>query len=334
MFFRNKEEYEEYLEQNGISENDSNIGENYFKWTDDGYILLDTKQCKPSSIDVDQYYFCKGWILLADKSTMALLKNPYGDIRRDITREEYNLSLYNNILVPQIATQLENRGAQYYLTKIKKGKTVDKRTYILTLDFKHKNETLIHGEEILDDMEEGLAELNIDKLIDITCKYFEKNNCSKHDIEIFRQDFIKQSFFNRFIKHEDEHNKNWAILMNEKNNRVRLAPSYDIDCSCELNKKGKISRKTNDGSLVSLQSFLEQYKDEEWFKKYIGDVIEKFDLEKAFKDAEKETFTRIPDECKNSYRNFFGHRFFELKQAYKTIFMDKTKEEGTIEVER
>ena len=329
MFFKNEEEYNEYLIKNGISEIEDNGSINYFDWDNEGHVLIDIKKCKESCIDVDNYYFCKGWIMLPDKKTMGLLKNPYGDIQRDVTKDQYDVSLYNNLLIPQIAIQAQNRTAKYYLAKLKKNNKIDKRTYIFTLDFKHQDEEIIHGEEILENMQENINELDIQKLIEITKKYLQKNGHNNQDIEDFEQDFIKQSFLFRFIKHEDQHNKNWAILHNEKNGRIRIAPVYDIDCSCDLNKKNKKMRKTKDGSLVSIESFINQYKTEEWFREYIEKFIEKFDIKKAIHDMKEETSVEMSEKVQTHYMNFFGQRFMELKQAYQKIYSEKDLQENS-----
>ena len=326
MFFKNEKEYKEYLRRNGILDIDDNSEINYFNWDTEGHMLIDIKKCNESYIDVNDFYFCKGWIMLPDKKTMGLLKNPYGDIQRDVTKEEYDLSLYNNLLIPQIAIQTENRTAQYYLAKLKNNNKIDKRIYIFTLDFKHKNEQLIHGEDIIEAMGEDSKELDIQKLIETAKKYLQEKGYSNQDIEDIEKDFIKQSFLFRFIKHEDQHNRNWAILENEKTNRVRIAPVYDIDCSCDLNKRNKKMRKTDDGSLVSIESFIEQYKDKEWFKDYIEKVIENFDVREAINDMRKETNIDLPEKLKEHYMNFFGQRFIELKQAYQKVYIEKTSD--------
>ena len=326
MFFKNEKEYKEYLKRNGILDIDSNSEVNYFNWDSEGHMLVDIKKCKESYIDVNDFYFCKGWIMLPDKKTMGLLKNPYGDIQRDITKEQYDISLYNNLLIPQIAIQTENRTAQYYLAKLKNNNKIDKRVYIFTLDFKHKDEELIHGEDIIEAMGEDTKELDIEKLIEITKNYLQKNGYSSQDIEDIEKDFIKQSFLFRFVKHEDQHNKNWAILNNKRNGRVRIAPVYDIDCSCDLNRNNKIMRKTTDGSLVSMDSFIEQYKDKKWFKEYLDKVIENFNIRQAINEMKEETNVVLPETTKEHYMNFFGQRFMELKQAYQKIYKDRTSE--------
>ena len=94
--FKDKENYKEYLEKQKVEI--SYLDEsNYFQHSENGEIILKKQDCNISSIDVERYTNCINWILLKDKKTMALLKRPFGDIYRQLTKEQYNIALYNNI---------------------------------------------------------------------------------------------------------------------------------------------------------------------------------------------------------------------------------------------
>lgn len=326
MFFKDKEEYENYLKKNGIYESYDEIGR-YFNWTNNGEIIL--KECKRerSALDINRYTNCESWYILKDNETMALVKHPFGDIRRDLNINDYYTTIYNNILLPQIAHQFQNDSAIYYIATEKEYKTQSYyKKYILTVDFKRKHEKMKHGEEILEEVHNDICELNVDKLINAIEKYLNKYNFSKLDIERVRQDFIKQSFFNRFIKQCDENNHNWGILVNTHTHSVRMSPLYDMECSCEINVPTRHCRKTNDGSMNSLEHFMNQYKNEEWFGLYMKQILDNFNLEEAFEKSKQETKTDIPEEYKERYRNFFGVRFYEFKNAYEKVYKRKDKE--------
>lgn len=175
------------------------------------------------------------------------------------------------------------------------------------------------------------GELNIDKLLGSLEEYLRKYEYSNQDIEGAKIDFIKQSFFNRIIKQYDENNHNWGILVNKKTHSVRMAPLYDMECSCEINKRSKKMRKTKDGSTTNLEQFIRQFKNESWFKWYIEEIIENFDLEKAFKQSEIETNTKIPEKYKQKYKDFFALRFHELKQAYENVYASKGENDINID---
>lgn len=116
MFFLDKAEYEKYLQKNEIEEYIPGQ-ENYFNWTEDGYIRLERNKFLKSNKDVSQYTNCMGWRLLSDGKTMVLIKRPFGDIYRNLSLENYYKSLYNNILLPQVAKQFQILSAIYYLAK-------------------------------------------------------------------------------------------------------------------------------------------------------------------------------------------------------------------------
>ena len=305
MFFKDKEEYEEYLDKNQVNSNKGT--EKYFKWSADGEILIEDSILRKSTINIEDYTNCLGWNILKDNETMVLLKRPFGDIYRELSIDDYYIAIYNNILLPQIARQLGNESAKYYIAKDKdrpNGKN------IVTIDFKRKDEELVHGEDILEDMGENICELNIRKLSYTIEDYLIEHGFYNQDTENIKKEFIKQSFFNKFIKQFDENNHNWGILVNHKSNSARIAPLYDLDCSCDIGKRSKHMRTTDNGSFNSIEQFMRQYKNEEWFEIYIKEVISNFNIEKAFKESEKETNTKIPGKYKQRYSDFFALRFY------------------------
>jgi len=275
MYFKNEEEYKNYLKENEIESKEHAIekfSNNFFNWTEEGEILLDRQAYQKSFKNIEEYSSCVGWILLNDGKTMALLKHPFGDIYRDLSLDDYYIALYNNILMPQIAKQLQNEAASYYLAKKDKN---DKRKYVLTLDFKEKNQELVEGNTIFERSGYPKDIIRIDKILEILEDYLIEKGFYATDIERVKKDFVKQSFFNKFIKQLDEHNGNWSILENNKDHLVKMAPAYDLDCSVDIAKKRKIQRVCQDGGF-SLASFIKNFGKEAWFKQYIRRSNRKF----------------------------------------------------------
>lgn len=311
--FKNAEAYKEYLNRRKIDKID--IGEeNYFKVSDDGEVIIKKGDYIESSIYVENYANCIKWILLKDKKTMALLKHPFGDVYRNLTTEQYYISLYNNILLPQIAEKLQNECAKYYIAKGNNAR--DNRRYLLTIDFKEGNEEIIHGEDLLEDVGGDINELNINNIIECIEKYLVKIGGKNQEIETIKKEFIKQSLFNRFVKQSDENNHNWGILINTQNNRVRIAPIYDLDCCCDVGTTKKHIRTTQDDSKYSMSSFINDFGKHEWFITYIKEILEDFDLNKAIKESKETTGIEIPQNIQEKYKTFFGERYYELKSAY------------------
>lgn len=329
MYFKDKAEYEKFLNKNEIEDVEGNLvvhNNNFFQWSNEGDILLEYSKCRKSGKSIEDYSSCIGWILLNDGKTMALLKNSFGDTYRDLPLEDYYIALYNNVLMPQIARQLKNESADYYFVKRPKNNLKN----ILTIDFKDKDEELISGNDILTENSNSIDILDIDKLLENLEDYLIEKGFSSQDIERVRIDFIKQSFFNKFIQQLDEHNGNWGILENDKNHSVRMSPIYDLDCSCGIAKKRKKQRLCKNGS-TSMESFIKEFGTEEWFNQYIQEIIQDFSIQKALEEVKENTNVEIPKVYWEKYTDFFNHRIREVKEAYYAINNER-EEKNELEI--
>lgn len=330
--FKDIETYKAYLDKQEV--NILNIDEhNYFQHSKNGEVIIKNRDYNISAINVGNYTNCINWILLKDNRTMALLKRPFGDIYRDLSKEQYDIALYNNILLPQIAKQFQNESAIYYI--VEGNKLSNKMKHLLTIDFKKENEELIHGEEILEKAGGDINELNIQNIIASIEKYLSNSGIKNQDISTIKREFIKQSLYNKFVKQSDENNHNWGILINREDNRARIAPIYDLDCCCDIGTLNKHFRTTQDGNKCSLSSLVKDFGKSKWFDRYLKEILEDFDLNKAIKDAKNITKIDIPEKIQNHYKNFFGERYYELKNAYQEYIQTQQnmqeKEEKNIE---
>lgn len=318
--FKDIETYKAYLDKRGMKE--SNIDEyNYFQHSKNGEVIIKNQDYNISTINVEDYTNCINWILLKDNKTMALLKRPFGDIYRDLNKEQYYISMYNNILLPQIAKQFQNESAIYYI--VEGNKISNNMKHILTIDFKNENEELIHGEDILEQAGGDINELNIQNIVSHIETYLLNSGIKNQDISTIKREFIKQSLYNKFVKQSDENNHNWGVLINREDNRARIAPIYDLDCCCDVGTLGKHYRTTQDGSRCSMSSFIKDFGEYKWFNTYIKEIVEDFDLNKAIQDAKNTTKIDIPENTQNYYRNFFGERYYELKNAYQKYLQEQ-----------
>lgn len=318
--FKDRETYKTYLEKQEISE--ANLDEyNYFQHAKNGELIIKSKEYNISGINVEDYTNCINWILLKDNRTMALLKRPFGDVYRNLQKGQYYISLYNNILLPQIAKQFQEESAIYYI--VQGNELSNKMKHLLTIDFKKHNEELIHGEEILEQAGGDINELNIQNIVASIEKYLTNAKMKNQDITAIKKEFIKQSFFNKFVKQSDENNHNWGILINKEDNRARIAPIFDLDCCCEVGTLKKHFRTTRDGSTCSMSSFIQDFGKYEWFNTYIQEILEDFDINKAIKNSKNATGVDIPENIQNHYKNFFGEKYYELKSAYQEYISNK-----------
>lgn len=323
--FKDKETYRAYLDRQEISKLNIDAEDNYFQHSKNGEIIIKNKDYNISGIDIENYTNCIKWILLKDNRTMALLKRPFGDVYRNFDKEQYDVTLYNNILLPQIAKQLQNESAMYYI--VQGNELSNNMRHLLTIDFKNENEELIHGEEILEQAGGDINELNIQNIMNYIEKYLSNLGIKNQDISTIKKEFIKQSFFNKFVKQADENNHNWGILINSTDNRARIAPIYDLDCCCDIGTLRKHFRTTQDGNKCSISSFIQDFGKYEWFSTYIQEVLEDFDINKAVKYAKNTTKIDIPENIQNYYKNYFGEKYYELKSAYQEYIKEQTNKQ-------
>ena len=188
--FEDIEAYKTYLDKQEVkvSRLDEN---NYFQHSKNGEIIINDRDYNISAINMEEYTNCINWILLKDNRTMALLKYTFGDIYRNLSREQYDIALYNNVLLPQIAKQFQNESAIYYI--VEGNKLSNNMKHLLTIDFKKRNEELIHGEEILEQAGGDINELNIKNIIALIEKYLSNLGVKNQDIITIKREFIKQS---------------------------------------------------------------------------------------------------------------------------------------------
>lgn len=315
--FKDIEEKKEYLQNNRVIIDINDLPKDYFEWDEEGNILLDSSKCVKSDIDIDNYTCCIGWIMLQD-SKMALLKNFFGDIVRNMSTKDYKTAKYNNILIPELARQFQNEATEYYFTKRAKSKTsID---FLMSLDFRNKErgEELIQGDDIL----ENVKEMSIENILTQLEEYLITQGTFSEDIEKVKTKFIKQSIFNKFVKQVDENNGNWGIIR-DKFNRFDLTPIYDVDCACDIKYMAPKKIRTVGEGKTDLKSLIEEFKHLPWMKCYLEEVLSNYNLETAFESSKTNTKVTIPNDVRINYIAFFNERFLELKNVYKQIYNEK-----------
>lgn len=287
-------------------------GGNDFTLNNKGVINLSEFPHMISTQYMREYNFSFYWIILPNL-TSALLKNiPSYQGFGKFNLSEENMIYSNDIikdnefhllLVPEIAKQLDLECAEYFLAK-----TSNSSGFTLSPNFLKEDERLLSGDFIIG---------NDTKVISIILKSIENNPILKtlpsDVINKLKLDFIKQSFFNKFIGSLDETNGNWGIITSETS--ARIAPLFDIDFSCDIYSINSYNRVSDDNS-SSILSFLGQYINYPGFKTFLDNFINTFDIEKAFNSVKIKHDIEINNEAKNHFRNFFNSKLNEIKYAY------------------
>ncbi len=299
-------------------------------------IILTNGKYNKKDVDVGEYMSVHSWIELKDSNKGCLIKNfPFNIDFRNFTKyngtQGINISKYNNILVPYIGTEIFNvETAKYFFAKFAKGKQKiavnPYLEYIITLDEKSNGEEVWEGINILFETKKQDT-LVFSERLQALKKFLELRHIATHCIDYMLNEFIRQEIFKKSVSYNDDHNVNWSIGVKGKN--VRVFPAYDFDfCSGITN--GNDKETLSDNGNKDLKSFIKQYQNLPWMKKYIEEVIGNFDIESVIKIAQDETKFMIPEETKKYYTEFYSQRKKEMEAIYRDVLQTKGDEEVCI----
>lgn len=234
------------------------------------------------------------------------------------TNELEDLQWYNNILIPAILAQFEIEHAEYFLG-IEKGKR-----YIISPSFLKPNETLILGDEILD--EEFLLSGEsccINERLNKIGDYLKQKGENDEFIKKQQLEHLKQVFAEKFIEMIDFHEGNWGIIESTQKKQCGMAPFMDYDNSCE-----KIEN-DNDNYVAdrksSLKDFIEYYREFPGFYEFVKKAYNNFNLRQAFQDSYNRTHCKIGLKYIYYYNDYFNQRMIELKNAIENDFRNQGK---------
>ena len=237
-------------------------------------------------------YFAQNWIQVFE-GDKYLLKTLITDESKNTSKEydpdkEYQLCELNAVLMPHILKQLGIPSAAYFLA------TYNGKNIIMSPSFLTEDEELVEGDKILDK-----------KYTESTDVYMIMKKLKHTFNKQLRDQFLIQTFANKFINQTDERNRNWGVITNKKTKETRLAPMFDFDF-CGPSDNNFARRFIYDLFTCNLNQFIEEFYYLDSVKEFLGNVINNFDLEAAFKECEEESFVSIPENDKNIYRRLFA----------------------------
>ena len=290
-----------------------------FKYNRDekGNILLKESEITRTGIETLRCLLAKEWIILPD-GTMALIKKNNRARFEKFSAKEKKISYYNNFFLPELCSRFEVPSAKYYPVKItdEDGNVIEEN--ILTPIFLDKGEELIHATDILGFITNPQKEFFVKDIFEKMRIFLKTRKFPEEEIDDFEDDFIRQTIFNRFIKHVDERSENWGIIVNGRH--VRLAPNYGMTFSCGLTKKERYTRGVNDLGENNLALVFQTYKRKKWMKEYLERVISRIDIDDCCKKVEEKTGVHISPSVRKYYNTYFADRFSEFKGAYYKLF--------------
>lgn len=292
-------------------------------FNDDGRIDLDKMKFEKSMIEVNNSSKAYGWIIFPDLST-GMLKRSVEVIDRN--QEDGERARYATLVSMIVARKLGIESANYYLTTNKiDDKTENRLGYIYTPNFLKKNDEFISGLSMIFDYElrkelGGICDWSDMECIEKTLEtYLINRKFSKEEIEIVRQNFIKQCVISKVLGNKDETARNWGIIVsnnkeNEKIKRnVEIAPMYDLE-SCLQDKYINDEREVNGSQKLS--DFIKHYSNEGWFNEWINDYVLNLNMEDMYEEVLKASKIKIPVNYKKEFSNYINNNINEIKETY------------------
>ena len=302
-------------------------------------IVLTQGQYDLVNDDIGQYASAHAWIELKKANVQCLVKNldynsvmgAYDEFIKINGKEGLKICKYNNVIIPYIGTEIFGVDTvEYYFTKFSSGKqkilTNPNLEYLVTLDEKSNGEEIWEGTNILMDSN-GEDTLIFSERMDQLKKFLELRHIPTHKTQEILDEFIRQEIFKKSIEYVDNHNVNWSLGVNGK--MVRLFPAYDFDFCTGVKNKTIYETKCDNG-LSDIKSFINQYKEKVWMKKYIKEVIQDFDIDHVFETSEERTVINIPDDIRTYFSDFYSKKKEELEAVYKEIFEERKQGDDEI----
>lgn len=249
----------------------------------------------------------------------CIVKNKIGDVLGSINEQGKTISVYNNIILPYLGESFFGIDTvKYYIARFtdpnNKLMLDSENQYLITLDAKQDEEEIIEGWQMIKQIGMNELEESFTYRMFATEEYLRIQNVFEHQIQQTTDELIRQEIFKKFIRYVDNQNTNWSIAIHGRN--ARAFPAYDFDLCCNADLAYEIESKTDNGK-TDLTSFIMQFQDLPWMKKYLENIIEHFEMEQLFQISSKSTNIHIPNGVKSYYTEFFKQRMAELKQAYK-----------------
>lgn len=302
-------------------------------------IVLTQGQYDLVTDEVGQYASAHSWIELKKANVQCLVKNlvynsimgAYDDFIKTNGKEGLKICKYNNIIIPYIGTEVFGVDTVKYLfAKFAIGKqkilTNPNLEYLVTLDEKANGEEIWEGINIIM-KNKGKDTLIFSERLNEIKKFLELRHIPTHRIQEILDEFIRQEIFKKSVEYVDNHNVNWSLGINGK--IVRIFPAYDFDFCTGIKNKNIYETKSDNG-LTDLKSFIDQYKEKTWMKKYIREVIRNFDMNRVYETSEEKTVVNIPDDIKEHFNMFYSKEKEELETIYQEIFEERKQGDDEI----
>lgn len=264
-------------------------------------------------------------------------------------KEKFNsYELYSELFADEIARILGLKCSTYFPAIYNNSRGV------ITLNFIEREEEFISGSKIIDFYLNEKKTEEIISPIEFICKFnnFEqlpsiiKNYCLKNNL-YYNPDIIlelkKYFVFDFILLQTDRNPNNWGILLDKKNNTIRLAPLYDNSNIMGMNKSieqivnlslmdiyklpTSLLLDVNDNFFDHKLSLLQKIEDNyiiDIFNEYLNMLIN-IDIDLLFSKVEKLYGINIPNNFKTTMNRLFSFNINNLYSIINKKNYEKTK---------
>lgn len=241
----------------------------------------------------------EGWLYLADLHEYLLKQIvPYRLIQNG---DQYKI-MVNNMILPKIVRASGLESAEYYITTYYEKDEGEDEEFLITPCFLSEGEELIHINDVAYEHEREITKVEKNIVEYLTLRHFKKEQ-----IESVRREYIKQAFVSKFFRNCDENNGNVGMIV-DKDRNVRLAPMFDFDYYCGIERTCQTNVEKTVNGKIDIQSFLEYYKTFDWFMDWLNNSFLTIEFDSLDFYEENKNKIKLSDKTIKEYKNFFESR--------------------------
>lgn len=256
----------------------------------------------------------EGWFYLSDLQEYLLKQIvPYRLIKNG---SQFKI-IVNNMIIPKLVRESGLESAEYFVSTYYEKDEGEEEDFLVTPCFLSEGEELIHLDDVAYENEREITKVEKNIVEYLTLRHFKKDQ-----IENVRREYVKQAFVSKFFRNCDENNGNVGIIVNKDRN-VRLAPMFDFDYYCGIERTCHTNVEKTVNGKIDIQSFLEYYKTFDWFMDWLNNSFLTIDFDSLDFYQGNKNKLELSEEIIQEYKSFFESRKARVQTYLDSI--DKKK---------
>ena len=251
----------------------------------------------------------------------------------------HELSIKNELFLPFVAKAFGVDSLTFMEVGIENDRLDNTEVQHITKNFISSTDKFIPGYKILNSDKKSdkktSKKIGMSYLLDKTDKYVKKlgkklklpEDILKAKREEIRRELIKQTFINKLLLNDNESNSNWGIILQDED--MRLSPLFGFEYCAgvidtqELPTRRVVGNTGRFGGREDIQSFMLVYGKEPWFRSWVKDGIESFDIETIFKVSEEKSNTVFSDQEREYYTAVLDKTISLVREVIEVDFNEK-----------